>query len=218
MNQTHNLERFQPVLELMGELTTEQSRIALAIYRAIAERGTVTPYELASITGKTEGENEDYMNETAGIYRDENGSIVGFWGLTAAPISDHQIVFESKTRYAWWAWDTLFIPELLDATLKITSKCAETQKPISLEVSPEEIVSASSPAIIVSMLVPDESAFTKDIIGSFCHHIHFFETADAGQRWIADKSGIELLSLQEAFELGQLKNNYQFYSELPPNC
>jgi hypothetical protein len=39
------------------------------------------------------------------------------------------------TLYAWCAWDTLFIPELLGRTARVESSCLETKK-VRLSVAP----------------------------------------------------------------------------------
>lgn len=201
---------FQPVLDLMGTLTPEQSRLALVIYRRIADEGVASLDALSSITGKHKAEIDTYLNEIPGVFRDDNKNVIGFWGLTAAPVSHYQLIATDKTLYAWCAWDTFFLPALLDQTFMVRSKCAETGKAIELVVSPKEILKASSQDIVLSMLVPDESEFEKDIVASFCHYICFFENAEAGSQWLAGRHNIELINLDEAFELGALKNQRQF--------
>lgn len=204
------LEKYQPVLDLMGTLTQEQGLLALAIYRGIADRGVVTTGELSSLTKKPAAEIDAYLNEVPGVFRDDDGNIVGFWGLTAAPVSNHQLIRKDKTLYAWCAWDTLFLPALLGNTFTVRSLCAQTDKPIELLVSPTEILKASETDIYLSMLLPDETAFTQDIVGSFCHHIYFFKNKSAALAWAAQKEHIHLISLEDAFELGLQKNAQQF--------
>ncbi len=212
MNTSKNsLERYQPVLDLMGTLTPEQSQLALAIYQGIADQGLVTLNTLSSLTNKSVAEIDTYLNEIPGVFRDNQRNIIGFWGLTAAPVSHHQLIFDNKTLYAWCAWDTLFLPELLNVEATVKSKCAQSEKHIELIISPQEILSTSAPDIQVSMLVPAEDEFNADILGSFCHHIFFFENSAAGEEWITDKENMELMSLEEAFRLGARKNHNQFH-------
>lgn len=200
----------QPVLDLMGTLTPEESRLALAVYQGIADEGLIGPDKLASISGQTTEEIDTYLNKIPGVFRDDHKNVIGFWGLTAAPVSHHQLIADGKTLYAWCAWDTLFLPALLDQAFTVTSKCQQTDATIELLVSPKEILKASSQDIVLSMLAPDESEFEQDVVASFCHLIHFFESMRSGQAWIADKQNIELITLEEAFELGVQKNIRQF--------
>jgi hypothetical protein len=41
----------------------------------------------------------------------------------------------------------------------------------------------------------------------FCHYIHFFVDAQAGEKWTSEHPGTYLISLEEAFELGRLTND-----------
>ncbi len=52
-------------------------------------------------------------------------------------------------------------------------------------------------------------------MGSFCHHIFFFASAEAGSAWAAKHEGDTLLlTLEEAFALGKRFNAVQFGDEL----
>lgn len=201
---------FQTVLDLMGTLTSEQGQLALAIYRRIADEGVASLDELSSISGRPKAEIDTYLNEIPGVFRDDNKNVVGFWGLTAAPVSHHQLIAGDRTLYAWCAWDTLFLPTLLDQTYTVKSKCKQTGTAIELLVAPEGILKTSSQDIVLSMLAPDESEFEKNIVASFCHYIYFFENAEAGSQWLAGRNRMELITLEEAFELGARKNKQQF--------
>ena len=80
-------------------------------------------------------------------------------------------------------------------------------------VSPGGVLETSHLAAIVSFLLPNRD-FDADVIQSFCHFVHFFASAEAGQDWTAEHPGTFLLSLEEAFELGRLVNALNFPSAL----
>jgi alkylmercury lyase len=42
------------------------------------------------------------------------------------------------------------------------------------------------------------------IWGTFCHHIFFFASREEAGRWAAGRDNIEILSVEEAYELGRL--------------
>ncbi len=165
---------------------------------------------LAQVTGLTVDAIKRHLEESAAVFRDRHGNVTGFWGLTAAAISPHKFIVGQKTLHAWCAWDTLFLPQLLGRTAYIESQCAQTRTPIKLQVSPTEIVAVSHPEMRVSMLVPETEAFSQDILGSFCHHVHFFRDAVAASAWAAEHENIEMISLAEAHAVGRLKNRHQF--------
>lgn len=180
------INRYQALLDLMGGLDPDKAQLALAIYRGIVDRDSAEPAALAELTGLTVDAINRHLEESAGVFRDEHGNVTGFWGLTAAAISPHKFIVGPKTLHAWCAWDTLFLPELLGRTAHIESECAQTRTPIKLQVSPTEIIAVSHPEMMLSMLVPEAEAFSRDLLGSFCHHVHFFRDAVAGSAWLAE--------------------------------
>jgi len=138
------------------------------------------------------------------VFYDDNHRIIGFWGI-AIDEMPHLLEVNEKTIYAWCAWDTLFIPELLDATAQITSHCASSGDAISLTISPTCIESQSD-QIMVSFLVPDKNELVENITTSFCHYVFFFRTRTLAKRWMAEHPGTFLLSLDAAFTVGRKMN------------
>jgi alkylmercury lyase len=47
------------------------------------------------------------------VFRDEEGRVVGFMGLSVVAFGEHRIELGGRTLTAWCAWDALFLPELL---------------------------------------------------------------------------------------------------------
>ena len=139
----------------------------------------------------------------AGIYRDQ-GNIIGFAGLTTKPMP-HSLEFEGITTYAWCALDTLFIPELLGKQVLVTSKDPITKNPISFTFDVNQLQPTHT-NIVLSMVDPDADEMDEDIIGSFCHYIHFFESIETGKQWIEDHPDTYLISLDEALEIARLMN------------
>jgi hypothetical protein len=113
------------------------------------------------------------------------------------------------------AWDTLFLPGILGQTARVTSTCPTTGEAIGLLVGPHGVVERSHPGAVVSFLRP-ERAFDADVVQRFCHFVHFFTDAGAGQGWVATHPGTFLLSLEEAFGLGRLANQRTFATTLGP--
>lgn len=204
------VHRYQPVLELMPALSPEQRSLALAIYRGIADEDNISVSHLAAETGWDAAAIDAFLDESPGVFRDNEGNVIGFWGLSASPVSEHRVYYRGRTLYAWCAWDTLFLPALLGDTCTVESRCAHTGEAISLTVSPESIERTSHPDIHVSMLVPDEGAFTADVVSSFCHHVHFLADENAARAWVSNHPGIETITLADAFGLGAVKNRQQF--------
>jgi alkylmercury lyase len=136
--------------------------------------------------------------------------VIGFWGLTITELSPtHRLEVNGRNLFAWCAWDTLFLPGILEATARVESACPTTGEMISLVVSPRGVVETSHRDAVVSFLTPDRD-FDADVIQSFCHFVHFFASREAGETWTAEHPGTFLLPLDDAFELGRRVNALNF--------
>jgi alkylmercury lyase len=196
------------------DLDEEQQRIALAVYLRLAEGSPAPATEVAERVGLTAERVEELLAAWPGVFRDEGGSVIGFWGLAISRLSPmHRLQVDGRELFAWCAWDTLFLPGILAATAHVESACPTTGETISLVVSPESVVEASHPGAVVSFLLPERD-FDADVIQSFCHFVHFFASSEAGEAWTAEHPGTFVLSLEEAFELGRLVNGLNFSSVL----
>lgn len=132
--------------------------------------------------------------------------MIGFWGLSVAEIPPHEITLDGHKLWAWCAWDTLFLPRRLGASLDVQSVCPVTGRTISLRVSPNAVESVEPEDVVVSFLEPSRP-FDADVIGSFCHYVHFFANRGAGEKWTSEHPGTFLFSLGEAFEIGMLTDD-----------
>lgn len=176
-------------------------RITLAVYRLLAGGDPVPAAAIAKRLGITVEEVETILDAWPGVYRDDHGAVIGFWGLSLGEMP-HRLIVDGHTLYIWCAWDALFIPPLLGRAARVESRCAVTGDPVTLTVSPSGVADVSPGGVVLSLLRPD-GGFGDDVISSFCHHIVFFRSQADGERWTATHSGTFVLSLEEGFRLGQ---------------
>ncbi|MGI8616065.1 MAG: organomercurial lyase [Actinomycetota bacterium] len=189
-------------------------RVALAVYRRLAEGSPAPVADVAERAGAPSERVEQLLTSWPGVFFDGQERVIGFWGLTITRLSPtHRLEVDGRELFAWCAWDTLFLPGILDATARVESACATTGETISLLVSPEGVLETSHPETVVSFLTP-ERGFDADVIQSFCHFVHFFASHAAGEAWTAEHPGTFLLSLEDAFELGRRVNALNFPSTL----
>ena len=137
---------------------------------------------------------------------DSDGNIVGY-GLTLRETS-HIFEIDGRRLYAWCALDTLMFPALIGQTARVSSHCAATGAPVSLTVSPNEIRDIAPTDAAVSLVLPQETA---DIRQSFCCHVHFFASVPTAEDWASKHQGLEglaIVSVHEAFGLGQEFNRH----------
>lgn len=187
-------------------VTETDQRVSIQLYRLLGEGQPVAPAEVAAATELSESEIETRLEKWPGVYRDEQGRVVGFWGLTVREMPPHEIFLDGRKLWAWCAWDTLFLPRRLMASLVVHSVCPVTNQPISLRVSPDGVESVEPDEVVVSFLQPSRP-FDADVISSFCHYVHFFANREAGEKWASEHPGTFLISLDDAFELGRLTDD-----------
>ena len=196
------------------EFDVEQQRIAVEVYRRLAEGSPAPASEIAARSGVPTRRVEQLLATWPGVYLDADQRVVGFWGLTVRQLTPtHRLEVAGRELFAWCAWDTLFLPGVLDATARVESVCPTTAERLSLEVSPRGVVQTSHPDAVVSFLLPDRT-FDADVIQTFCHFVHFFASEEAGTVWTTEHHRTFLLPLEDAFELGRLVNAMNFPSLL----
>ncbi len=175
----------------------------------MAKGKPVSRDRLAQALGKPTDAVNHTLSQGPGLFYDESDHIIGFLGLTIKE-THHRLKVNGITVYTWCAWDTLFLPQLLNVTATVTSTCAATGEEIRLTVSPSRIEAAEPHDIVVSFLTPDENELRENTITSFCHFVHFFRSRKDGDAWVAEHDGTFLLSLDDAFMVGKKKNELRF--------
>ena len=130
--------------------------------------------------------------------------MIGFWGLAIREMP-HRLEIDGRALYAWCAWDTLFLPEILRGAAVVRSACPTTGATVSLEVDATGIHRVAPDTAVLSFLRPD-GPFTDEVISSFCHFVHFFASAEAAAEWIERHPNTHTLSLDEGFELARRHN------------
>jgi alkylmercury lyase len=66
---------------------------------------------------------------------DDQRRVVAFSGLSLAPTS-HRFTVAGRRLYTWCAWDTLFLPAVLDQSADVRSSCPITGAVVRLTVDP----------------------------------------------------------------------------------
>lgn len=193
----------EAIASAMPELDATDRRIALAIHRLMSSGEPVEPAEVALASGTPMAQVNERLDSWPGVYRNNQGRVVGFWGHAASKLNpEYRFLIDGKTTYAWCALDTLFIPALLGKTARVQAADPVTGDPVSLLVDKEGVRDVRPAETVVSMVVPD-GPFGYDVIESFCHRVLFFASRASGAEWSAQHNETTLLSIEEAFELGR---------------
>ena len=196
-------------VDVFPAMNLEQQRLALAVYSGLATGEPVALSRLAGSVDLARAEIERILHEWPGVFFDDEDRVVGFWGLALAQMP-HRMRVDGQTLYAWCAWDTLFLPRLLDRTVRVDSACPVTAEAIRLVVTPDRVEPIGRREIPVSFLTPDPDEIREDVTTSFCHYVYFFASTAAAENWAAQHPGSFLLCLEEAFGLGEAVNRARY--------
>jgi alkylmercury lyase len=206
MSNVNNLA--SKIVGAVPKLGPSERRIAIGLYRLLAEGRPVSPERIADTLNLSAGAVRETLSRWPGVYNDDAGRVVGFWGLSLSEMP-HRFKVDGRALYTWCAWDSLFIPGILGKTAKVESTDPVTGEKISLVVGQGGIQDLEPAETVVSFLEPN-GVFDSDVIQSFCHFVHFFGSPKSGHRWTSTHKGTLLLSADQAYDLGRLTNARNF--------
>ncbi len=183
-------------------LDEQSRRIATAIIDLLAQGDPITP---AQIAGHARVPEEVVLATLkgwpGGVFWDDEGRVVGSWGL-AIPEMPHKFQTDGgKPIYAWCALDPFLIVPVIGRPARVESKDPVTGEPITMTVTPQGIMDLSPASAVVSFLAPTKP-FDFDVIQSFCEFVLNFASRESAERWASEREGIILLPAAEAFEVG----------------
>jgi alkylmercury lyase len=175
--------------------------LALALVRTLAQGRPVATETLARDLRREDAAVAAQLDAWPAVERDRSGVVVGFCGLTLRPTA-HRFEVAGRVLHTWCAWDTLFLPGLLDTTARVRSTCPVSGQAVELVVAPDAVLSSSHADLSVSFPPLGATDF-RDILNSFCCHVHFLTGDTAAADWRAANPGGYVLGLDTAFERGR---------------
>jgi alkylmercury lyase len=178
----------------------EDAPLAMMLLRLLAEGRPVTTAALAGAAGRAQDEVVRQLARWPNVERDGDPAVVGFSGLTLRETA-HSFEAGGRRLHTWCAWDTLFLPALLDTSARVRSTCPVTRTGVELVVSPDCVEQAEPEQLYLSF-PPVTATDIADITRSFCCHVHFLAGTDAGRAWRRAHPDGEVLDLTAAFSLG----------------
>jgi alkylmercury lyase len=191
-----------------ADIDPPDQELQLALYGLLAAGEPVEPARLAAAVGIPAAVAAESLDRWHGVQADADGRIVAFGGLSVVE-GPHRLRVGGRTLHAWCAWDTLFLPELIDASAEVESQCPVTGRQISLRVDRQGPSELSPSAVVLSFVFPG-AAYANDVIAGFCRFVHFFASPEAAETWTAQNPGSFVISVAEGFEVGRLTNAAQF--------
>lgn len=202
MTGTVELSSVDDALAVAGpRLDPTGQRVALATYRTLA-RGVPAPAAaIAERAGVDEETVSRLLDAWGGVFRDDAGDVVGFWGLAVAEMP-HRLTVDGQELFAWCAWDPMFLARII-GPLGVATDDPVTGETITYRLDGDgQIHDLSHPDSVVSFLRPDQE-WDDQVMETFCHYVlHFTGPAGAGQ-WTDRHAGTFVLGLDEAVELAR---------------
>jgi alkylmercury lyase len=191
----------------------ETLRAGVELYRQLAAGKPVRLDNVASVLAVSVGDLKETLEKWAisALEYDEKGRVVGFGGLTLKPTA-HRFQVSEHPLYTWCAFDTLFIPRLLNKTAQVTSTCPVSGRSIHLSVGPDGIEQCRPKGAYISLLTYPASQLKGNVKSCFCCHIHFFASQDTAHTWLSHHEGASVLPVNEASRLVQSVTERAFLS------
>lgn len=198
-----SVEQLAEAIAAANVYTDRESRpIAVALYKLLAEGEPVTVVELAAHASVLDAVVLGKLKAWPGVFWDDQGRVVGFWGL-AIPEMDIRFHAEGgKPIHAWCAVDPFLVVPVIGRSARVESKDPVTGQPITMTVTPEGIKDLSPASAVVSFIAPDKP-FDFDVIETFCNYVLNFASRESAERWASERDGIILLPVSDAFQVGR---------------
>ncbi len=187
------------------EYGPQQSRLLVLVWRSLATGHPVTGNqidEFVSDLGIEPAQADQFLRQMT--ERETDDSIAGIMGLS---LNDHahRFTVNGIPMSTWCAADTLFLPAMLGQTAAVESESPLSKETVRVTVSPEGIQASQPADAVVTIVVPNETDMSSvaSIWMTFCHHIFFFASRSEAEQWASGREDIEILSLEEGYELAQ---------------
>lgn len=191
-----------PRLDSIGQ------QVAVAAYRTLAYGRPVAVARIASMAGVDEHTVERLLDEWGAVFRDDEGQVLGFWGLAVADMP-HRLRVDDEDLYAWCAWDPMFLACVI-GPMAVTTTDAISGEAITYRLDGDgRIRDLSHPESVLSFLRPDRE-WDDQVMAAFCHYVLHFTGPATARQWTADHPGTFVLGLDDAVELARLHTDRCF--------
>ncbi len=181
-------------------VTAQESRLAVAILRALALGRPVTTGHAAAAAGVAAADATAIVRAWPAVYW-EHDRIIGFWGL-ALPEMPHRLTVAGVQVHAWCAWDPMFLARVV-GDMRVSTDDPVSGEQISYVIESDGAMRAlSHPSSVLSFLRPDRP-WDDTVMTTFCHHVMHFTNEASARRWTADRPGTFVLGIEHARELAR---------------
>ena len=183
-----------------------ESKFIVALLQEVARGKPLTQkksYEIASELNLSQEQTKLFLE----LYteRNDEGDIVGLFGLSQNEYA-HKFEIGGRNLSTFCAWDTLFLPLLLNKTAKVKVVDPHSKETVRVEISPQGVFSLSPQTAVLSIVIPDDDIETlEQAYQIFCVNVRFFASEKNLRKWFEQGEYKPLvLSLEDGYALGKL--------------
>ena len=189
----------KPLLSLLPVLSTDQKLLAKEIYQRLLEGKPLNIKSLVNLKGRTPAVTSSTIDGLDNVEFNRDGDIKAYRGLTMDS-SIHQISIDDYKVFAWCAFDTLFLFQLIKSKSKqIESICPSCKKTITLTEFNFKTTHA-----LMSFKMPGKTCYENDLKKSFCCHVNFY--CDSDCKPLSPGLGLKFIQIEEAMKAAKERN------------
>ena len=211
-NQKLSVQEIAANLNAVGippDFGKDNSRLLIKTLRTLAHGKPVTKAEMVQISKELEIPFEQADEFLRGVTeRDSDDDIIGLIGLSLNQDWAHRFDVNGISLRTWCAWDTLFLTQIIGEETMVESESPQSGTTVRIRLNKNGVEGSvpESAVITIVNIDPDvhDVSSMEAIWGNFCHQVYFFPSRDEADEWASEKNNIEVLAVDEAFELGRL--------------
>lgn len=188
-------------LAIAKSTSWERMEYFLPLMRLLVNGEPISRAHLATALGRPVEEVTGALRQFEDVVFDEEGRMVGA-GLSLLP-TPYRFEVQGRALFTWCALDTLIFPAWLEQTAQVSAACPVTGTAIRLTVTKDRVEQFDPASSVISLRVAEELATCCTIRDAFCAYSQFFASREAASAWHAQHPDGSVLSIQEAFALGQ---------------
>lgn len=178
-------------------------RVTFRTMQALAEGKPVSPKLLAEIWGMTHDQVEGILNRATANGQaqvDAQGFLIG--GILSLVPTTHQISLDGMELYAWCAYDAIYAPGVVGKNAEIVSTDPVTGDKIRISITPSGVKNVQPESTVVSV-VSAKTDLRAGPSSPRCTQQLFFGSRNTAEKWLENRAGVAILSLEEVFEIAR---------------
>ena len=183
-------------------LPADHARTAVATFEHLLAGEPAPVADIARAAGVSADAAERFFAGSRGVYRNDDGDVIGFWGVTVVEMPPHRLVTDGPPVWFWCAWDPVIVAPIVGRPLTLETRDPETGDPVRFTATPDGVRDVSPDTATLSFLRPT-GEWNADVIASFCHYVHAFGNEWTARSWTAERDGTFVLSLDDSVGLAR---------------